>query len=331
MTAGASQVSDRPSPSPRPQGLAQTGRPLGLTRFAGLAALVAVVVIGLKLLAWQLTGSIGLLSDALESLANLAGALMAWAMLWWASRPPDDEHVFGHSKAEYFSSGFEGALILVAGLGILGASVPRLIAPQPVEAVAAGLAVAALASVLNGGVAWILLRAGRRHGSITLEAGGQHLLADLWTSAAVMAGVALVGITGWNRLDALLAMGVAIHILITGGRLLRRSATGLLDAALPAEDLQAIDGALDDFRRDGIDFHAIRTRRAGQRSFVSLHVLVPGEWTVQRGHDLAEQIEGRLRDTVPGSHVMTHLEPLEDPASFDDARIPPLPPIPRGP
>ncbi len=324
---------DRPSspPSPRPQGPARAGRPLGLTRFAGLAALVAVVVIGLKLLAWQLTGSIGLLSDALESLANLAGALMAWAMLWWASRPPDEEHVFGHSKAEYFSSGFEGGLILVAGLGILWASVPRLITPQPVEAVVAGLAVAALASVLNGGVAWILLRAGRRHGSITLEAGGQHLLADLWTSAAVMVGVALVGITGWHRLDALLAMGVAVHILITGARLLRRSATGLLDAALPAEDLEAIDGVLDDFRRDGIDFHAIRTRRAGQRSFVSLHVLVPGEWTVQRGHDLAEQIEGRLRDTVPGSHVMTHLEPLEDPASFEDDRIPPLPSIPRGP
>lgn len=302
-----------------------------MTRFAGLAAAAAVVVIGLKLLAWQLTGSIGLLSDALESLANLAGALMAWVMLWWASRPPDDEHVFGHSKAEYFSSGFEGALILVAGLGILWASVPRLITPQPVEAVAAGLAVAALASVLNGIVAWILLRAGRRYGSITLEAGGQHLLTDLWTSGAVIVGVALVGLTGWNRLDALLAMGVAVHILVTGGRLLQRSATGLLDAALPPEALATIDEVLDEFRRDGIEFHAIRTRRAGQRSFVSLHVLVPGEWTVQRGHDLAEEIEGRLRDAVLGSHILTHLEPLEDPVSFEDTRIPPLPPIPRGP
>ncbi len=318
------------SPSPSSSSGPETGdldapeRAPTLTRLAGLAALVAAVVIGLKLLAWHLTGSVGLFSDALESVANLAGALMAWAMLWWAAQPPDDEHAFGHNKAEYFSSGFEGALILAAAAGIAVAAIPRLLDPQPVEAVGVGLLVAAAASLLNAGMAWLLLRAGRRHGSITLEAGGQHLLTDLWTSGAVIAGVGLVGLTGWNRLDALLALGVAVHILITGIRLVRRSALGLLDTALPPADRSRIEEVLAPFREEGIEFHAIRTRRAGQRSFISLHVLVPGEWSVQRGHDLAEVIEGRLRDILPGSHVLTHLEPVEDPVSFQDARIPPL-------
>jgi len=318
------------SPSPSSSSGPETGdldapeRAPTLTRLAGLAALVAAVVIGLKLLAWHLTGSVGLFSDALESVANLAGALMAWAMLWWAAQPPDDEHAFGHNKAEYFSSGFEGALILAAAAGIAVAAIPRLLDPQPVEAVGVGLLVAAAASLLNAGMAWLLLRAGRRHGSITLEAGGQHLLTDLWTSGAVIAGVGLVGLTGWNRLDALLALGVAVHILITGIRLVRRSALGLLDTALPPAARSRIEEVLAPFREEGIEFHAIRTRRAGQRSFISLHVLVPGEWSVQRGHDLAEVIEGRLRDILPGSHVLTHLEPVEDPVSFQDARIPPL-------
>jgi cation diffusion facilitator family transporter len=303
-----------------------------LTGFAGLAILAAVVVIALKLWAWWITGSVGLLSDAVESLANLAGALMAFAMLWLAARPPDDEHAYGHTKAEYFSSGFEGGLILMAGAGVLWVALPRLLAPQPVDAVAAGLAVAAASSLLNGGVAVVLLRAGRRYGSITLEAGGRHLVADVWTSVGVIGGVGLVALTGWHRLDAVVAIAVAVHIFVTGARLVRRSALGLLDTALPEEELARIHRTLARYEAGGIQFHALRTRRAGRRSFVSMHVLVPGEWTVQRAHDLAEEIEVELQHAVPGGHVFTHLEPVEDPASFRDVRIRPLgePPPPPG-
>ncbi len=296
-----------------------------LTRFAGLAAAAAVAVITLKVVAWQITGSVGLLSDAVESVANLAGALMAWAMLWWAAQPPDDEHAFGHTKAEYFSSGFEGALILIAGGGVIWTALPRLMSPRPVEEVGLGLVVAGVATVLNLWVARVLLRAGRRHGSITLEAGGHHLVADVWTSVAVIAGVGLVAVTGWNRLDAVLALGVAAHILFTGIRLVQRSALGLLDTALPGGEQARIETVLAGYQEDGIRFHALRTRRAGQRSFISMHVLVPGEWSVQRGHDLAEAIESELREAIPGAHVFTHLEPVEDPISFQDAAIPPLP------
>jgi cation diffusion facilitator family transporter len=300
-----------------------------LTRFAGLATLAAAAVIAMKLFAWHVTGSVGLLSDAVESVANLAGALMAWVMLWWAARPPDEEHAYGHSKAEYFSSGFEGGLILIAGLGILWAAIPRLVHPQPLQEVLLGLMVAGVATVLNGGVAWILLRAGRQHGSITLEAGGRHLLADVWTSVAVIVGVAVVSVTGWNRMDALLAMGVGIHILFTGWRLMQRSAWGLLDTAIPEEDRREIHRILARYEEQGILFHALRSRRAGRRSFVSMHVLVPGDWTVQRAHDLAETIEGELQEAVPGSQVFTHLEPVEDPVSFQDTKVPPFPTRPR--
>lgn len=298
-----------------------TGNP---TSFAGLAALAALVVIGLKLGAWWITGSVGLLSDAVESLANLAGALMALAMLWVAARPPDEGHAFGHSKAEYFSSGFEGALILIAGVGILWAAVPRLIEPHPVEAVGPGLLVAGVATLLNIWVSRILLRAGGRFGSITLEAAGRHLMADVWTSVAVIAGVGLASATGWYRLDPLLAIGVALHIFLTGASLVRRSALGLLDTALPDEDRFRIERILDRYREQGIEFHAIRTRRAGRRGFVSMHVLVPGEWSVQRGHDLAEEIEALLQAEIPGIHAFTHLEPIEDPVSFADEGIAPL-------
>lgn len=316
------------TPSSDPEGRAAPPR---LTGFASLAVGAAVVVIALKLAAWWLTGSVGLLSDAAESVANLAGASMALAMLWLASRPPDDEHAYGHTKAEYFSSGFEGALILIAGGGIVWAAVPRLIAPQPVEDVGLGLVLAAIATVLNAGVAWLLLRAGRRHGSITLEAGGHHLFTDVWTSVGVIAGVGLVGVTGWLHLDALLALGVAAHILYMGAQLVRRSALGLLDTALPGEQRERIDEVLARFQSRGIEFHAVRTRRAGQRSFVSLHVLVPGEWSVQRGHDLADEVEAALRAVLPGSHVFTHLEPVEDPISFEDTSISPLDPSHLGP
>ena len=305
-------------------------RKRSLLGFAVLSLIASVAVIALKLWAWQLTGSIGLLSDAAESVANLAGALMAFAMLWLASRPPDDEHAYGHTKAEYFSSGFEGALILIAGVSIVLVAVPRLFAPRPIEAAGVGLLVAVVASVLNGVVARVLLRAGRRYGSITLEAGGRHLMTDVWTSVGVIGGVGLVALTGWTRLDALIALAVAAHVLVTGTGLVRRSALGLLDTALPEGERQRIQDVLARYEAQGIRFHAIRSRRAGQRSFVSMHVLVPGDWTVQRGHDLAEEIERELRAAVPGGEFLTHLEPIEDPLSFRDMHIKPLKRPPRG-
>lgn len=298
--------------------------PRGLTRFARLAVGAAFVVVGVKLVAWYVTGSVGLLSDALESVANVAGALMALAMLWLAARPPDDEHAYGHTKAEYFSSGFEGALILIAAGSIIWAAVPRILDPRPVEQATLGLLLAAAASVLNVAVARILFREGRRAGSITLEAMGHHLMTDVWTSVGVIVGVALVAVTGWNVLDPVIALAVALHILVVGGSLIRRSALGLLDTALPDEELGRIDRVLARYEERGIQFHALRTRRAGQRSFISMHVLVPGDWSVQKGHDLAEEIEVEVRRALPGAHVFTHLEPVEDPASFEDTRIVPL-------
>lgn len=303
--------------------LGAMARPSSLHRFAAVAVAAAILVIGLKLAAWWLTGSVGLLSDAVESLANLAGAVVAYLMLVVADRPPDDEHAYGHSKAEYFASGFEGGLILFASLGIGWVAVSRLVTPQPLEAVGLGLAVAAVATVVNLWVARTLLEAGRAHGSITLESSGQHLMTDVWTSVGVIMAVGAVGLTGWRWLDPLIALAVALHILITGWRLVRRSALGLLDTALSEPELEQIRVALAGYEARGIVFHALRTRRAGRRAFVSMHVLVPGDWTVQRGHDLAEEVEAAVRAAIPGSTAFTHLEPVEDPASLRDQRIQP--------
>jgi cation diffusion facilitator family transporter len=294
------------------------------TGFALLAVGAAVVVISIKLAAWWVTGSVGLLSDAVESVANVAGAIMALAMLWLAARPPDDDHAYGHTKAEYFSSGFEGALILIAAGSIIFVSFPRLLDPQPVEHATLGLILAGVATILNVAVARILFQAGTRFGSIVLEAQGHHLMTDVWTSVGVIAGVAVVAFTGWNILDPLVALAVAVHILIIGGSLVRRSALGLLDTALTDGERNRIEQILAPYEETGLQFHAIRTRRAGQRSFVSMHVLVPGEWTVQRGHDLTDEIEDRIQVALPGCNVFTHLEPVEDPASFRDTGIVPL-------
>ncbi len=292
-----------------------------LVRFAWLSIGAAAATIVLKTIAWRLTGSVGLLSDALESLVNLGAAAMALVALTIAARPPDDEHAYGYSKAEYFSSSFEGGLIVLAAVLIGWAAVGRLLAPQPLEQVGAGLAVSVVASAINFGVARVLARAGRRHRSIALEADARHLTADVWTSAGIVAGVAAVAATGWLWLDPLIALAVAVHILWEGYRLVRRSAFGLLDGALSEPDRQAIDAVLMEFRARGIGFHAVRTRRAAHRSFVSMHVLVPGSWTVQRAHDVAEEIEARVRAAVPGASVFTHVEPSEDPASYDDLRL----------
>jgi len=289
-----------------------------LARYARLSIVAAVVTIGLKTAAWRMTGSVGLLSDALESLVNLVAAVMTLSMLVLAARPPDEEHTFGYGKAEYFASGLEGALILVAAAGIGWAAVPRLVHPQPIEQAGAGLAISAGASLVNLVVARVLLRAGRAAGSIALEADGHHLMTDVWTSAGVIAGVGAVALTGWERLDPLLALAVAAQIVWTGFRIVRRSALGLLDRALDPAELERLGAVLERHRAEGIQFHAVRTRQAGTRRFVQFHVLVPGAWSVSRGHDLVEAIETAIRDAIPQTIVTTHLEPLEDPASFAD-------------
>ncbi|MFC5302049.1 cation diffusion facilitator family transporter [Azospira restricta] len=295
--------------------------PPSLKRFAWLSIAAALATIALKTAAWWLTGSVGLLSDALESGVNLAGALMALAMLTVAAQPPDDEHAFGHGKAEYFASGFEGFLILAAAVGIAVAAIERLLHPQPLEQIGAGLVVSVLASLINLGAARILLAAGREHRSITLEADAHHLLTDVWTSAGVVVGVGAVALTGWLWLDPLLALLVAANIVWTGWQLLQRSAAGLMDVALPPEQHAAVVAVLDRYRAQGIDYHALRTRQAGARCFVTMHVLVPGAWSVQQGHDLLEEIEAEVRAAVPHASVLTHLEPLEDPVSGHDIEL----------
>ena len=293
-----------------------------LERYAWLSVAAAVATIGLKTLAWWLTGSVGLLSDALESVVNLAAALLALSMLRLAASPPDADHPYGFSKAEYFSAGIEGALIVLAAAGIVWAALPRLIAPQALDMPFAGLTLTVVASGINFAVAKVLLRAGREHHSITLEADGRHLLTDVWTSAGVIVGVALVFVTGWLRLDPLVAIAVALHILWTGFGLVRRSVRGLLDPAISAEDQQEVAKLIAEYsRRYGVSFHALRTRQAGARRFVSFHLLVPDAWTVAQAHQLSEEIEARMRSMVPNAAIFTHIEPISDPASYDDQEL----------
>lgn len=292
-----------------------------LARFAWLSIAAALATIALKAAAYFLTGSVGLLSDALESFVNLAGALMALAMLTIAVRPADEDHAFGHGKAEYFSSGVEGTLILIAAAGIAVAAVDRLLSPRALEQVGLGLAISVLASLVNLGVALVLMRAAKRYHSVTLQANAHHLLTDVWTSAGVLVGVGAVALTGWQRLDPLVALAVAANIVWAGGRIVLESVHGLMDAALPAHERETVQKVLEARGHDGIQFHALRTRRAGARRFVSFHVLVPGEWTVQRGHDLLEAIEAEVRAALPNATVFTHLEPVEDPSSWDDIHL----------
>ena len=286
--------------------------------YALLSIAAALVTIAMKGVAWRLTGSVGLLSDAAESLVNLAAALIALWALSVAERPPSPTHDWGYSKAEYFSSGAEGFLILAAAAGIAVAAWERWRSPRPIADPWTGVAVAAAASAVNGAVAAVLFRAGTRLRSITLRADAHHLMTDVWTSVGVVAGIALVAVTGWQRLDPLIAFAVAVNIVWTGWRLVRETGLGLLDTALADEDRGLVVGALVPFQEEGILFHAIRSRVAGRRRFVTMHVLAPGEWTIQRGHDLCEKIEAAVREALPGAHVFTHLEPREDPVSWED-------------
>jgi len=290
-----------------------------LERYAWLSVAAALATIGLKTLAWWLTGSVGLLSDALESLVNLAAALLALSMLRLAAAPPDKKYQYGLSKAEYFSAGAEGALIVLAAAGILFTALPRLLHPQPLDAPLLGLGLTFIASAINLGVALLLMRVGREQRSIALEADGHHLLTDVWTSAGVIAGVGLVYLTGWLWLDPLVALAVAVHIVWIGAGLMRHSVSGLLDAAIPQADRDAITKLFAEYsKRYGVSFHALRTRQAAARRFVSFHLLVPDEWTVSQAHRLSEEIEERIREMVEGAGVFTHIEPISDPASYND-------------
>lgn len=292
-----------------------------LTRYAWLSIAAALATIGLKSLAYLLTGSIGLLSDAVESLVNLAAAAMALSMLIVAARPADEGHQYGHSKAEYFASAIEGILILVAAVAIGFAAVRRILNPQPIEQTGVGLIVAVVASAINFVVARILLRVGKTHNSITLEADAHHLMTDVWTSAGVIAGVGMASLTGWQILDPLIAIGVALNIVWTGVQLVRRSVAGLMDAALTREDRDKVQEVLDKYKGQGIDFHALKTRQAAGVRFVSVHVLVPGKWSTHKGHHVVEDVEADIRQALPGANVITHLEPAEDPLSFHDGQI----------
>ncbi|MFB2970174.1 cation diffusion facilitator family transporter [Aerosakkonema sp. BLCC-F183] len=281
----------------------------------------ALLTIGLKAGAYFLTGSVGLLSDAAESVVNLVAAVVATWAVTYAAKPPDEEHSFGHYKAEYFSSGVEGALILVAAASIAAAAWERLLHPQPLEQLSIGLGLSLVATAVNGILALAMLRAGRRLRSITLRADAHHLLTDVWTSVGVIVGLILVPITHWLILDPMIALIVAVNIVWTGVRLLRETALGLLDTAMPLPERQAIADILTRYDSQGVQFHALRTRVAGSRRFVSLHVLVPGAWTVKQGHDLCEEIELAIVRALPGTYIFTHLEPLEDPTSWEDRQL----------
>ena len=292
-----------------------------LIRLITISIAAAIATIALKVIAWQMTGSVGLLSDAAESVVNLAAALIALSVILWSTRPPDEEHAYGHEKADYLSAGFEGALILAASVTIAWAAIDRLINPSGLTDVGIGLTISLLASVINLGAARMLIRAGKEEGSLTLVADGHHLMADFWTSLGVVAGVALAWLSGWGPLDSIVALLVAVHIVRTGYSLVRESMGGLMDRALPEGERAAIDSILAGHRGESVEFHALRTRRAGRRAFISVHVLVPGEWTVQEGHDFVEGVESDLRGAVDNATVFTHLEPIEDPASFADTGL----------
>jgi cation diffusion facilitator family transporter len=293
-----------------------------LTRFAWYSIGAAVATILLKSAAYYLTGSVGLLSDAIESLVNLTGAIVALIMLTIAARPADESHVYGHSKAEYFASATEGLLILGAAAGIMIAAVQRLLNPHPLEQLGAGLAVSASASVINLLVARRLMGEGKRRNSISLEADAQHLMTDVWTSVGVIAAVGIVAVTGWLILDPLIAIAVSLNIIWTGFQLVSRSVSGLMDASLPQHELTTIQGVMEKYRKRGVTFHALRTRQAAARRFVSVHMLVPGTWTVHDAHHIAEDFENEIRNTLGGAvTVFTHIEPVEDELSMEDIHL----------
>jgi cation diffusion facilitator family transporter len=278
----------------------------------------AIVTIGLKSVAYWLTGSVGLLSDAIESGVNLMGGIMALAMLTVAARPADEDHPYGHGKAEYFSSGVEGTLIFLAAISIVVTAADRLITPKPLEQVGLGLGVSVLASLVNLSVALVLLKVARARNSITLKANGYHLLTDVWTSVGVVVGIGLVGLTGWNRLDPLVAILVAVNILWTGGKIVRQSIGGLMDQALSADEQAILRKTIDQYAQGDVKCHQVATRQAGSTRFVTMHVLVPGAWTVQCAHELLDRMEQDIVLALPNTIISAHLESLDDPSSWHE-------------
>ena len=292
-----------------------------LIKYAWLSVAAAVLTILLKTGSYFLTGSVSLLADALESSVNLIAAFFALIVLTVAAQPPDEEHAYGHSKAEYFSSGVEGTLILVASVAIGLSAVNRLRNPQPLEQVGLGLAISVIAALLNLVVARILLRAGRQYRSVTLVADAKHLMTDVWTTAGVLVGIIAVMLTGWELLDPVIALVVAVQILFSGVKLMRESVRGLMDTALPTDEVSQIVEVLETHAKEGVQYHALRTRQAGAQRFMSVHVQVPGAWSVLDGHSLLEDIERDVRESLSPISIITHLEPLEDPRSWDDISI----------
>lgn len=292
-----------------------------LIRVISVSIAVAVLTIGMKVAAWLLTGSIGLLSDAAEAVVNLVAAGVALVVILWSTRPEDEDHTYGHEKADYLSAGLEGALIMLAAVTIAYAAIERLIHPAELTEVGIGLAVSAAASVLNLLTARLLIGTGQKESSLVLVADGRHLMTDVVTSVGVILGVGLVWLTGWNTLDPLIALVVAANIVRTGAGLVSDSMSGLMDKALPDDELARVGEVLDAYETRGIHFHALRTRKAGRRTFISIHVLVPGDWSVKEGHDLVEEVEEDLRDRFDQATVFTHLEPIDDPVSFEDTGL----------
>ncbi|HMT50067.1 MAG TPA: cation diffusion facilitator family transporter [Dietzia sp.] len=293
-----------------------------LKKFAWLSVATAIVTIALKVIAWWVTGSVGLLSDAAESVVNLVAAVIALGAVTVSERPADDDHQYGHSKAEYFSAGVEGAMIFVAAAFILVVSVERLINPVPLESLGVGLLISLVAAAINGAVGVALVRAGDRHRSPTLKADGKHLITDVVTSVGVAVGLGLAWITGWNVLDPIVAIGGGLNILFVGYRLVHESGLGLMDATLPEGDNRLIEEVLERHREPGrVDFHELRTRESGKWRFVEFHALVPGEWSVDRGHDLVEKVEQEIHAALPHSHITSHLEPIEDERAYNDVHL----------
>ncbi len=292
-----------------------------LTKYAWLSIGAALSTIALKTTAYLLTGSVGLLSDAVESLVNLGAAIVTLIMLVIAARPADELHNYGHSKAEYFASFTEGILILGASLGIIFSAIQRIFTPQSLEQVPLGLIVSTAASSINFVTAQVLMKQGKRYNSISLEADAHHLMTDVYTSIGVIVAVGIVEISGWVLLDPIIALFVALNILCTSFSLLRRSVYGLMDTALSAEDQQTVLAIFDKYRTQGVQFHALRTRQAAGRRFISFHILVPGRWSTHKSHHLAEEVEADIRNSLSGSTVFTHLEPVDDPLSYQDIEI----------
>lgn len=292
-----------------------------LRRPLWFAILAAVLTSLLKLAAYWYTQSVGLLSDAAESGVNLVAALTALLSLWYSSQPVDRNHTYGHEKIEYFSSGLEGVLIAVAAMGIAWYAIRRLIFPEPIHELGVGVAISLVASAINFAVGLWLLRVGREHHSIVLEADGQHLMTDVWTSAAVVAGLGLVALTGIHQLDPILALAMAANILWTGFGLIRRSFNGLMDHALPAEELSAVRRAIESRLEPGTTFHALRTRQAGAHRFIDFHLLVPGGCSVEKAHRQAVRLEDAIRAALPRAEVVVHIEPIDEPASWQDSEL----------